>query len=201
MNDTVGKVCRVCGEFKEYSEYHARKKGSKDGYRNDCKSCRLSIEKERYWKDRDRRVSQQSKYNHDHKEIISSKARNKRKQFPELIRSQEKKRYLKHRRKRIDFQIEYQRKNPEKVAIVQAKRRAWKMNSPGSFSLEEWKNLCELYGNRCLACHEEKLLTIDHVIPLSRGGTNTIDNIQPLCRSCNCQKSTKSTDYRTGIGG
>ncbi|MFQ9216093.1 MAG: HNH endonuclease [Mediterraneibacter gnavus] len=35
----------------------------------------------------------------------------------------------------------------------------------------------------------ENYLTIDHIFPLSRGGVNTIDNLQGLCRSCNSMKS------------
>lgn len=40
-------------------------------------------------------------------------------------------------------------------------------------------------------------LTPDHVVPLSRGGTNYIDNIQPLCGPCNSQKHAKTIDFRS----
>jgi 5-methylcytosine-specific restriction endonuclease McrA len=40
-------------------------------------------------------------------------------------------------------------------------------------------------------------LTVDHVIPLSVGGTNWLKNLQPLCSSCNSSKHTKHIDYRT----
>jgi 5-methylcytosine-specific restriction endonuclease McrA len=66
----------------------------------------------------------------------------------------------------------------------------------GSHTKKEWKDLCDRYGNICLACGEPEILTEDHVMPVSRGGTDYISNIQPLCQSCNSKKSTNATDYR-----
>ena len=66
----------------------------------------------------------------------------------------------------------------------------------GEFTAEEWLALCDWFGNVCLKCGESKPLCADHVTPLSRGGSNTIDNIQPLCRSCNSVKCDKTIDYR-----
>lgn len=65
---------------------------------------------------------------------------------------------------------------------------------------EEFKELCDAYGNICLRCGEEKPLSVDHVIPLCDGGSNSIDNIQPLCVDCNCIKGRKATDYRELYG-
>jgi len=62
---------------------------------------------------------------------------------------------------------------------------------------EEWKAICESFNNRCARCGEERPLEMDHVIPVSRGGPEEFDNIQPLCKSCNCQKSNKpGWDFR-----
>ena len=60
----------------------------------------------------------------------------------------------------------------------------------------EWNELKDYYNNVCLCCGTKDRLTRDHVIPISLGGTDHIDNIQPLCHSCNSSKHTKSTDYR-----
>ena len=91
--------------------------------------------------------------------------------------------------------------NPEKVRSAKAnnrrKRRAARHASPGSFTAEEFEELCEGYGNRCLACGDtEAILGADHVVPLTRGGSDDIGNIQPLCGSCNRKKFVNVIDYR-----
>lgn len=46
-------------------------------------------------------------------------------------------------------------------------------------------------GFRCRECGSADDLTIDHVIPKSRGGTHAEDNLQTLCRSCNSRKGAR----------
>ena len=75
------------------------------------------------------------------------------------------------------------------------KYRAAKI-AAGTFTGEEWKALCDAVGNICLCCGEAKKLTVDHIVPISKGGANTIDNLQPLCKSCNSSKKAKIVDYR-----
>lgn len=58
-----------------------------------------------------------------------------------------------------------------------------------------WEWLLKQLGNECQACHRVFNLAdfhVDHCRPLSRGGKNEWDNIQPLCRSCNSKKNTKT---------
>jgi len=43
-------------------------------------------------------------------------------------------------------------------------------------------------------------LEADQVVPLTRGGTDDIGNIQPLCGSCNRKKFVSIVDYRLGAG-
>ncbi len=67
----------------------------------------------------------------------------------------------------------------------------------GRFTNGEFEALCNDYGGKCLSCGAtDKPLVPDHVVALSRGGSNTIDNIQPLCRECNASKQTNTIDYR-----
>jgi len=62
-------------------------------------------------------------------------------------------------------------------------------NISGKIDKNAWElKLKELEG-KCQICGATEMITIDHKIPLSKGGTNLIDNLQPLCRSCNCSKN------------
>src|SRR5436190_10615081 len=46
-------------------------------------------------------------------------------------------------------------------------------------------------GGRCWNCGSTTDLQFDHVIPLALGGSNTADNVELLCRTCNLAKSAK----------
>jgi 5-methylcytosine-specific restriction endonuclease McrA len=92
----------------------------------------------------------------------------------------------------------WRRENPQKLAVQLARRRARKLNAEGDFTVEDFEALCKKYGNACLRCGgRDALLTPDHIVPLSLGGSNRIENIQPLCLSCNSWKNVKVIDYRT----
>lgn len=64
-----------------------------------------------------------------------------------------------------------------------------KQNLEGKISL---RKLAAYYGNRCQICGEKfrtEELTIEHVKPVSKGGTNDFLNVLPTCRKCNNKKS------------
>jgi 5-methylcytosine-specific restriction endonuclease McrA len=85
---------------------------------------------------------------------------------------------------------------------IMADHRARKFGAFGNITVAEWQELKKKYNYTCLRCgrrEPEITLTQDHIQPLSCGGSNTIDNIQPLCKSCNSSKGKKNTDYRKVI--
>lgn len=54
--------------------------------------------------------------------------------------------------------------------------------------------MVDRWGNKCYICGKELTyseITIDHVIPSSKGGTDHVNNLRPCCRSCNNRKADK----------
>lgn len=107
--------------------------------------------------------------------------------------------YARHRKERLVYSREWRRRNPEKRRASKQKRRAMLLGVGGSYTAGEWDALLSRYPN-CPGCGraftKDNPSTIDHVIPLSRGGNNLIQNIQPLCGGCNGKKGQSFSDFR-----
>lgn len=80
-------------------------------------------------------------------------------------------------------------KNREKKNESNKRHYRAKNKAKGSHSVFEWQEKIIQYSGRCAYCGKiGEALTEDHIIPLSRGGTDFIDNIVPACHPCNSSK-------------
>lgn len=70
-------------------------------------------------------------------------------------------------------------------------RRSHNIRAAGLFDLKAWKKKLSILGHMCQHCGTKEHICIDHIVPVSKGGSNHIDNLQPLCRSCNSSKKDK----------
>ncbi len=167
----IPKSCAQCGSTERYRNGH-------------CAPCtRASNQK---WKkaNKAKHVAGSARWAKQNPERAKEAGARWRQKNPEKIRANTK---------------QWRQKNTDRHVAHNHKRRALKANSSGQYTRQEWEALCERHHYRCLACGRQGVaLTVDHVVALTRGGDNTIDNIQPLCGPCNSRKATQDVDYRYG---
>ena len=82
----------------------------------------------------------------------------------------------------------YAKLHPEVAQIKRHRRRIRESAVAAHFTAREWRALVARHQGRCAYCGGSGPLTVDHRIPIARGGTNAIDNILPACARCNARK-------------
>ena len=141
-----------------------------------------------HWENKGKENSRSRKYYQQNRESLNQKAKQWAEKNPE--------------RKRESFK-KWCKNNHDKLNANSSRRRTRIAEGGGSYTDKEWRALVKHYGGKCLCCgRSDVALTVDHIIPVVKGGSSNIDNIQPLCQSCNSSKGTQTIDYRpdTGLG-
>lgn len=111
---------------------------------------------------------------------------------PELWAAYKAKSRLKHRDKALAKSREHYRKNKAKYMEYDRKRRARLAGCEiNDFTDEQWPVVLAVFGGRCAYCGCGGTMTVDHIIPLSKGGNHTVRNIAPACIECNRSKYNK----------
>jgi 5-methylcytosine-specific restriction endonuclease McrA len=83
----------------------------------------------------------------------------------------------------------YREANKSIWAAKERKRRAKQLENP-SFYISK-KELQKLYVGPCTYCGVAGKMTLDHVVPIQRGGSHSVGNLVPACGSCNFSKGQK----------
>lgn len=211
MNIITHKKCTKCGELKSMEFFHNDKK-TKDGKTFQCKICMAKALKAWRRKYPEKHAVQQKRWANAHHEAVIQRAYEWAKANPEKHNASIDRWHKANREKGLeatrksaakyaDRQREtkrrYRAENPDKVVVWTNNRRLRLTCNGEKVELDEWIALKDFYGNKCLCCGKDDVnLTMDHVMPVSMGGRNLIENIQPLCGSCNSRKNNKFIDYR-----
>jgi 5-methylcytosine-specific restriction endonuclease McrA len=84
--------------------------------------------------------------------------------------------------------------HPEYAKATKARRRAHERAAEGSHTFEDIRALFERQGGRCHYCRVELggKFEVDHLTPLSRGGSNAPDNLACACVVCNRRKYNRT---------
>lgn len=158
----------------------SKNKRSKDGHQRYCKDC----QKQWYEDNKEYKLEYCAKYrkeNHEYRRKAS-------KIYYEKNRETYKKYYIENKEKIDEYCKNWRKENPEKANAYTRERNEKLKSLPHTLTKDEWDNALKEFDYKCAYCGEEKLLEKEHFIPVSKDGGYTIDNILPVCRSCNSCK-------------
>jgi 5-methylcytosine-specific restriction endonuclease McrA len=197
------KICKKCGrELPATTEFFYRDSRWKELFRSPCKECCAAKV------DKEKRAEYMKEFNATHKEYLSEyhhnyniknneKAKAYKKTFKEYFTEWHREYVRRNKEKVMTKQREWEIKNREKRneggRVHNAKRRAQKQASGGVVTASDIRKQYKNQRGKCYWCGEkvENKYHVDHVIPLSRGGANTPDNIVIACVHCNESKGAK----------
>ena len=158
-----------------------------------------------YRKNKERINREKRKYYNENREkcLLSNKkwAKRNRNYMNEYRRNYYHKNIDKMRVHKKNYEIKYTKLHPEKIRKkrhrANLKRRASENKIIHAFAYDEWvakKNVTNGICPKCNTFIGTEKLTLDHIFPVSKaeeGRIYTIDDVQPLCKSCNLIKNNK----------
>lgn len=192
-SEVIMKTCTVCKQHKEIQDFY--KNGS--AIRAECKDCTKSKRKVFYEKNSDsikKRVMDYYFKNHEqNKEKIKSRYYSDVEKSRLSLRDS----YERNKESRRLGAKSYRERNPSKYKATRSACKHRRRNAEGDFSSKDLLTMLEHQNNKCVYCRTDisSIYHVDHIVPISKGGSNYLENIQLLCPTCNMRKHT--TDHET----
>lgn len=205
--DTTTKRCSKCGEIKPLSEFN-RRNDRKSGFTSACKDCNrkmchqyglrnsdhLRVKKHaKYWENPQLARNRKNSWYAAHKKKIGEQSRIRYWSHPDKFRDKARRWARNHSEKHNKNARNWRRAHPIHVRTYAARRRAMTRQADGSHTPAEITEQYKRQRGKCYYC-QCKLgdkYHVDHVVPLSRGGSNSIDNLVLACPECNLRKQDK----------
>jgi hypothetical protein len=163
MSVAALKRCTKCHAFLDRSEY-SKDASKKDGLSARCRRC--DNNKRNDWRRRNPDRNRESKrlWAQRNKDDIAKK------------------------------NTAWKKSNPDRVRTYNLRRLQLEKNAPGGPydpNRPDYQQRVRLYGGMCAYCGLVPYVSLEHGVPLSRGGGNWAANIFPVCHACNSRKHTK----------
>ena len=200
------KQCSSCKEIKPLSEFHNHRR-KKDGKSNYCKACAKQRASSWYHKNLEHARTYHRKYHAEHRNEIKEKRRiyfeshksekaiydhEYRIKNREWILARQRRWRQEHPDKNYAIQKRYKKRNPDKLRELRELRRAIKngVEAERFTRIEIWerdRGICHICGKYC----DPNEWHLDHLIPLSRGGSHTRENVAVSHPRCNRIKGNR----------
>jgi hypothetical protein len=195
------KSCTKCGQTKPLTQYPINKKLI-SGREGRCCECRNQYQREwraqnieasraatKRWREKNPSTVQANKQRYGRTEKAKQTAKEWEKRNKEKRQRQNRGWEQKNKNHRLALWNEWARKNPDNIKHSQQKRRALQMGSEVLFTLDAKQRIIRKANGFCYYCNtRSERLSLDHVLPLSRGGRHSEGNIVVCCMSCNSSK-------------
>ena len=207
---TLKDSCKVCDKkyrennkdkIKEYmKEYGKNNKDSLTEYRKkyyeNNKEYMKEYMKNYYENTKDKRKEYMKEYGKNYYENNKDKRKEYMKEYRENTKDKRKEYMKEYREANKDKIKEYRKNNRDKLLEYTHKRRALKLGNGGSYTKSQWLDTLEYFDYKCAytgecikhGCH------VEHIVPVSKGGTSYIWNLVPSTESANLSKGNKTME-------
>lgn len=172
------KKCGYCGVRKPTThEYFYANSGRSTGLDSTCKVCAKNRAYQWYRDNKERGKASRQHWHETNRKRANARNAKRRIEYPEKVKAEIK---------------DWITKNPEKFYAIQRNYRNRKLGASGMHTGDDIKQLFVEQRGLCAGC---KILLVkyevDHIMPLSLGGSNDKANLQLLCKPCNLSKGHK----------
>ena len=180
--DKTMKVCTTCKVEKSFDNFYKDKR-KKDGLHPRCKNCHNITTKNYYVNNLEVVKQRQKNYRINNKDKLNVINQNWRDNNRDRI---------------ARTSSAWAKNNVEKRRGYWQRYHSQKVSNAFEISNSEIE---KLYKSDCFYCGTSENITLDHVIPLSRGGKHSVGNIVPACGRCNSSKGSKTIiEWRSKYG-
>lgn len=158
---------------------------SADGCETEVRRGQCAYHGHKAWQERNRErmreLARRSYEKNKEKRLALTKEYQARTRDQDIARRNTKE--ARERRQALNRRV-YER-DPEEAYARVSKRRARLKGAGGHHTAAERRAVKEAFNHTCPACGSREHLQIDHIIPISQGGSDDAWNLQVLCRRCN----------------